>query len=242
LNFGRPILALQRAGHPRDVQKNYSSVSKGGVIVANAIGRMCSLFTILFLIGTVQMCAQAPTELKVWSFQGARGQVQIKASQVGGSAGKKTCVLEIYSPGGANRSEVEEAEFLSTVLNDLPKIGVSVQSIDRILFRFNEPDAVARVAAYAASSKQWREALRNNNVSIAHALVTAFINESGAYREWDRVFREHGLALRVAGVEQFMVEPFSQAHASCPAGTDCKNLVVPNDAFVQMNVVPIARQ
>jgi hypothetical protein len=170
------------------------------------------------------------------------GEVQIRASQDNGSGGTKTCVLQIYSPGGANRSAVEEAEFLSAVLNDLPKTGVSVQSIDGISFRFNEPEAVATVAAYAASSKQWREALRTKNISVVYTLVTSFINDSGAYREWDRVFKEHGLALRVAGVEEVIMEPFSQVHMSCPAGAVCKNLMVPKDALVQMNVSPIPRR
>jgi hypothetical protein len=203
---------------------------------------MGAFLILLILNGTVQLAAQKSTALKTWSFQGKMGEVQIRASQVDGSGGAKTCVLQIFSPGGANRSAAEEAEFLSTVLNDLPNLSVNVQAINGISFRFNEPEPVATVAAYAASSRKWRKALATKNISVVYPLVTSFLNESGAYTDWDRVFKAHGLALRVAGVEEVIMEPFSKAHASCPAGADCKSLLVPKDALVQMNVIPIAHR
>lgn len=50
--------------------------------------------------------------------------------------------LHVYSPDGAPRSVTQEAGFLRTALDDLPKAGISVQSLDWISFRCNESEAV----------------------------------------------------------------------------------------------------
>ena len=92
---------------------------------------------------------------------------------------------------------------------------------------------------YAASSGQWRGALRARRISVVYPLVTSFLNNSGAYEEWDRVFKQHGLALKLACVEEVIMEPFSQAGSSCPRNRVCNNLIVPKDALVQMNVGPV---
>jgi hypothetical protein len=200
----------------------------------------CTLLFVLAVLGTaLQSLAQEPETQKTWRFQGKAGVVEIKLTRFVDPDGTKPTSLHIYSPNGGPRSVTEEAEFLAKVLDDLPSTGVDAQSLDWISFRFNEPEAVRKVAAYAASSKQWRGALKTKSVSVAYPLVTSFLNESGAYKEWDRVFRSHGLTLKVAGVEEVIMEPFSQAGASCPQATDCSNLLVPKDALVQINVVPI---
>jgi hypothetical protein len=183
--------------------------------------------------------ADEPEIQKTWKFQGKQGAVEIELTRFADSDGKKATSLHIYSPNGGPRSVTEEAEFLAKVLDDLPSTGVNAQSLDWISLRFNEPEAVRKVAVYAASSKQWRGALKTKSVSVAYPLVTSFLNESGAYKEWDRVFRSHGLTLKVAGVEEVIMEPFSQTGASCPQATDCSNLLVPKDALVQINVVPV---
>jgi hypothetical protein len=183
--------------------------------------------------------ADEPEIQKTWKFQGEHGAVEIELTRFAESDGKNATSLHIYSPNGGPRSVTEEAEFLAKVLDDLPSTGVNAQSLDWISLRFNEPEAVRKVAASAASSKQWRGALKTKSVSVAYPLVTSFLNESGAYKEWDRVFRSHGLTLKVAGVEEVIMEPFSQTGASCPQATDCSNLLVPKDALVQINVVPV---
>ena len=186
--------------------------------------------------------ADEPEIHKTWKFQGKRGAVEIELTRFVNSDGKKATSLHISSVNGGPRSVMEEAEFLAKVLDDLPSTGINAQSLDWISFRFNEPEAVSKVAAYAASSKQWRGALKTKSVSVAYPLVASFLNESDAYKEWDRVFRSHGLTLKVAGVEEVIMEPFSQAGASCPQATDCSNLLVPKDALVQMNIEPIAHR
>ncbi len=202
--------------------------------------RLATLLIILAIFGaSFGALADEPEIQKTWKFQGKQSAVEIELTRFANSDGKRATSLHIYSPNGGPRSVTEEAEFLAKVLDDLPSIGVNAQSLDWISLRFNEPEAVRKVAACAASSKQWREASKTKSVSVAYPLVTSFLNESGAYKEWDRVFRSHGLTLKVAGVEEVIMEPFSQAGASCPKATDCSNLLVPKDALVQINVVPV---
>jgi hypothetical protein len=186
-----------------------------------------------------QAVADEPETQKTWKFQGKQGAVEIKLTRFVHSNGTKATSLSIYSPNGAPRSVAEEAEFLAKVLDDLPNTGINAQSLGWISFRFNEPEAVEKVAAYAASSKQWRGALKTKNMSVVYSLVTSFLNESGAYKEWASAFRSHGLDVKVAGVEKVIMEPFSKAGASCPPATNCSNLLVPTDALVQLNIVPI---
>lgn len=81
--------------------------------------------------------------------------------------------------------------------------------------------------------------MKTHSNSIVYLLVTSFLNDCGAYEEWDHVFRLHGLTLKVAVVEKVIVEPFSRTHTNCPVGADCKNLLVPIDALIQMNVARI---
>jgi hypothetical protein len=69
---------------------------------------------------------------------------------------------------------------------------------------------------YAASSGQWRGALRATRISVVYPLVTSFLNNSGAYEEWDRVFKQHGLALKLAGVEEVIMEPFLTGRFKLP--------------------------
>jgi hypothetical protein len=197
------------------------------------------VFLIAILCGTFRLGAEEPKILKTWSFQGKEGTVNIRLTRSVDTAGKTATVLHIYSPEGAPRSVAEEAGFLAKVLDDLPNAGIGHQSLDWISFRFNESEAVSKVATYAASSKRWRESLKAKNPSIVYPLVTSFLNSSRAYEDWDRVFEQHGLTLKVAGVEEVIMGPFSQTRASCPAGAVCTNLLVPKDALVQMNVDPI---
>jgi hypothetical protein len=205
--------------------------------------RMCILLVLAAIYGTTfRALAQEPEALKTWRFQGKAGAVEMKLTRVVEKAGAKTTTLNIYSPDSSPRSVAEEAEFLATVLEDLPKVGVSAESLAWISFRFNESEAVRRVANYAASSGQWRAALKTKKASTVYPLVTLFLNSSGAYKEWDRVFEQHGLALKVVGVEEVIMEPFPEAGSNCPGSADCSDLLVPKDALVQMNVDPITHR
>ncbi len=201
---------------------------------------MRRLYILLILLATLgaslKSIADDPQMQKVWKFQGKEGAVEIELTQFLDQDGTRATSLHIYSPDGAPRSVAEETGFLATVLDDLPKTGITVQSLNWISFRFNESEAVRRVAAYAASSKQWKSALKTKNISVVYPLVTSFLNDSGAYNEWYRIFRKHGLTLKIVGVEEVIMEPFSQTGASCPRSADCKNLIVPKDALVQMNI------
>jgi hypothetical protein len=190
------------------------------------------------LTASSRAIADEPELEKIWKFQGKQGVIEIRLTRFINSDGAKPTSLEIGSSNGGPSSVVEEAAFLAKVLDEMPSAGVSPQSLVWISFRLLEPEAVGRVAIYAASSKRWRRALKTKSVASVYPLVTRFLNESGAYQEWDMVFRNHDLGLKVAGVEKVIMEPFSRSGATCPEATDCSHLLVPSDALVQMNVVP----
>jgi len=209
--------------------------------LAYSIRQVCALLALSVVFGTaVRLFAEDAEMQKTWKFQGKDGIVEIKLIRFVDNSGPTS--LHIGSPDGAPRSVVEEAGFLATVLDDLPKEGISVQSLDIIGLRLQEKEAISRVATRAALSGQWRDALRTKRISVVYPLVTSFLNDSGAYKEWDRVFKLHGLTLRVAGVEEVIMEPFSRTQTNCPVGANCKDLLVPSDALIQMNVTPITHQ
>jgi len=212
-------------------------------ILGYSMKPLCILLSLAaaFAVSTSAFCTE-PELQKTWRFRGREGGVEIKLTRFVHGDGTKVTSLEIYSPDAAPRDVEEEGKFFASVLDDLSKAGFNLKSLDSILSRFNEPDAVKRVAVYAASSKQWRGALKTYQPSVYYPLVTSFLNESHAYQEWDSVFKSHGLALKVAGVEEVLVEPFSKVGASCPVAADCSNLLVPSDAFVQMNIMPSRSQ
>jgi hypothetical protein len=192
----------------------------------------------VFFSVSVRAIADEPELEKIWKFQGKRGAVEIRLTRFINSDGTKPTSLGMGSFNGGPGSVVEEAAFLAKVLDEMPSTAISPQSLGWISFRFNEPEAVGKVAIYAASSKRWRRALKTKSVAAVYPLVTLFLNESGPYQEWDLVFRNHGLTLKAVGVEKVIMEPFSRSGATCPEATDCSNLLVPSDALVQMNVVP----
>jgi hypothetical protein len=177
---------------------------------------------------------------KRWDFHGRNGAVEVRLTSYLNEKGQRYGSLEVYSLNGAARLAAEEAQFLSTVLDDIPKTGIRLESLGWISFRSNEPDAVATVASFAALSPKWRPAVKSGSTSAVYSLVTAFLNESGAYQDWDRVFKLHGLTVKVVGVEKVIMQPFSQTQAKCPPQTDCTHLLVPVDALVQMNIHPVS--
>jgi hypothetical protein len=204
---------------------------------------MCASVVLVLVCGTPSWVFGQDTKAqKTWKFQGKDGDVEITLVPFDGTSGTRTASLDISSSSAASRSVVEEAGFLATVLDSLPKQGIDVQSLTSINFRLDEPEARSRVANYAALSKSWRPALRKGGNAIIYPLVTSFLNDSGAYREWDPIFRSHGLILKVVGVEKVIMEPFDRATTRCPADADCKNLLVPSDVLVQMNVYPITHR
>lgn len=170
------------------------------------------------------------------TFKGAKGTVEIKLTSYVNEKCLRYASLEVYSPDGATRSTAEEAQFLSTVLDDIPKTGVKLQSLGWISFRSNEPEAIAAVASFAALSPKWRPAVKSMSVPVVYKLVTTFLNESGPYKSWDRVFRSHGLTVNAVGVEEVIMRPFSDTQAKCPQQVDCTRLKVPVDSLVQMNI------
>ncbi len=202
--------------------------------------RICTSLVLLVVCATPSSTfGQDPKSQKTWKFRGKDGDVEITLISFEGTSGTRTASLDISSSSAASRSVIEEAGFLAAVLNGLPKEGIEAQSLTSINFRLTEPEARRRVAIYAASSKSWRPALKTRSNAVIYPLVTSFLNDSGAYREWNTVFRSHGLTLKVAGVEKVILEPFDRAPTKCPADADCKNLLVPGDVLVQMNVYPI---
>lgn len=199
-------------------------------------------FIILTALCLGSFCSQAqePQTLKSWTFQGKSGPVEMKLTRAVGSGGRTATVLHIYSPDGGPRSAAEEAGFLAEALSDIEKMHIEVKSLDWISFRLAEPEAIAKLASYAASSTQWRQGVATKRPAIYYPLVTSMLNDSGAYKEWDNVFRKYNLSVRVAGVEEVILERFSKTRGKCPPATNCASVRVPGDALVQMNIVPLA--
>jgi hypothetical protein len=141
--------------------------------------QVCALLMLATVFGVaVRAFTEGAEVQKTWTFQGTHGVVEIKLIHFVDNSGPTS--LNIGSPDGAPRSVVEEAGFLTTVLDGLPKEGISVQSLDIIGLRLQEKEAISREATCAALSKQWRSALKTRSVSIVYPLVTSFLNESGA--------------------------------------------------------------
>jgi hypothetical protein len=191
----------------------------------------------LILLSTSQLKLVAQdNELKrEWSFKGQNGTAQVSATSFrhGGEPGYTA--LEIFPTDGVVTMQ-EEANDLDLVLTDLAKGGFNMGSLSTLQFRLREMVARNRLAEFAARSDAWRAALMTRNVAKVYPVVTTFLNASGAYKEWVDVFSRHGLSLEVVGVEEVIMERFSHSGANCPSGVDCKNLLVPTDAFVQMNI------
>jgi hypothetical protein len=186
------------------------------------------------------LLAQDARARKTWTFHSRSGDVEIEATAWPNTDGTTRATLSISSGYGVSRSVTEEAGFLAVVLDDLPKEGLTDRSVTVIQLRLNESEARRRVAVYAAQSPIWRGSLRTRNPASFYPLIVSFMNASGAYVEWNDVFGKHGLKLKVVGVEKVMLEQFSKLDAECPAGANCRNLLVPSDALVQINVTPAA--
>jgi len=205
--------------------------------------RAYKLTALMVLLGSLfNAAAENPETLKTWTFHGKESSVEIRLSRVIDDERKASTVLEIYSPdrGAPNNGQTsvaEEAVFLAEVLDDMEKLHVDVQSLDLVLLRLSEPDAVARLASYAAASKQWRQAAKSRSPAVYYPVVASMLNESGTYKEWEGVFQKHDLSMKIAGVEKVFLEPFSKAQAKCPS-TSCAGILVPFDALVQINIIP----
>jgi hypothetical protein len=195
-----------------------------------------SLTIWVLLTALLQINAEEPQLTKTWKFKGQGGEVEIVLTRFAQGNHVGPTSLSISSYSGRPQSLAEEAGFLSKVLDELPNYGVELKSLDWISCRFNLPEAVDRVATYAASSARWRGALNTTNPARAYPLVASFMNDSGAFREWESTFRKHGLRLEVASVEKVFFEPFPKTGATCPPRSNCKNLRVPTDALVQLNI------
>jgi hypothetical protein len=209
-----------------------------------SVNGICALLVLFAIGGTASSTfARTAETTKTWDFQGKNGTVEIVLSRFVQESGAVATGLQIYSRDGKSpRSVAEEAGFLGAVLASLPKEGISVQSLAWIQLRYNESEAIDRVASCAAGSSRWGPALRTRSIPVVYKLVTSFLNDCEAYREWDRVFAVHGLALKVAGVEEVIMERFSKTTANCPPHADCRRLIVPADAFVQMNIERIPQR
>lgn len=197
---------------------------------------------LLFCVTTLHAGAQEPESRKSWQFHGKSGDVEITLISSPGSNGTRVASLHISSGAGVSRSVSEESKFLEEVLNALPKQGLDAHSLTMIGLRLNEKEARMRLAGSASKSPAWRSSVRTKNVAKVYPLIVSFLNASGAYKEWSDVFSKYGLALKVVGVEEVEMEGFSKLGMKCPSGANCTGLLVPSDALLQINVVPLAHQ
>ena len=200
------------------------------------------LSVIVFLVAAFHSPAQTSEMKHSWEFQGRYSKVEIELLTSVQKNAVTTLSMDISSSSSnrvVSRSSVEEAKFISSVLEDMTARGMNIHSITSVNVRLNEIEALSRVADCAAQSAQWRDAVKKRNLAKVYDLLTLFLSECHAYKEWDEVFERFGLTLRVAGVEEAIMEPFDRLGIPCPKGGDCKNLIVPRDASVQINVFPI---
>jgi hypothetical protein len=189
----------------------------------------------LLSISQVNLVAQNNELKREWNFKGQNGTAQVSATSFRHGGEPRFTALEIFPTVGVVTVQ-EEANDLDAVLTDLAKGGVDMGSLSTLQLRLRETVARNRLAESVARSDGWRAALRTRSVAKVYPVVTAFLNASGAYKEWVDVFSRHGLSLAVAGVEKVSMEQFSHSGAKCPPGVNCKNLLVPSDAFIQMNI------
>jgi hypothetical protein len=183
--------------------------------------------------------AQSAILTKSWKFGGKNGDLQITARSFTTDSKERVTRLEI-SPTVRDSWTLEaEAASLEEVLNDFTNAGFDIMRLESISLRLNEKSAQSCIAIYAAESHSWRAALKTRSVGKVYPLIVAYLNECHAYAEFDRVLREKGLRLKVVGVEEVIMAPFSQLGAKCPANRSCAGLLIPTDALVQLNVEPI---
>jgi hypothetical protein len=175
---------------------------------------------------------------KEWKFPSSHGELAIMASSFPNDSGVRFVSIHIYPTVWGSWTAAEETGPLESVLDAFPKAGFDTQRLSFMQLRLQEPDAQKLVAEQAALSKIWRSAVKTRRPAKTYPLVVDFINQSGAYSEWNDAFRERGLQLKAVGIEELGLQPFSKSGAKCPTGVNCANLLVPNDALVQINIVP----
>jgi hypothetical protein len=199
-----------------------------------------SKFVIFMLlsISHMNLVAQNSELKREWSFKGQNGTAQVSATSFRHGGEPMFTALAIFPTVGVVTVQ-EEANDLDAVLTELAKGGFGMGSLSTLQFQLRETLARNRLAEFAAQSDAWRAALKTRRVARVYPVVTAFLNASGAYKEWVDVFRRHGLSLKVVGVEEVIMEKFSHSGANCPPGVDCRSLLVPSAALVQMNIGPI---
>jgi hypothetical protein len=193
------------------------------------------------LAGMTLLPAAGQEIAKKWSFSATGGTVEIAVSRPAHRSARAV-TLEIYGRNGGSATLMEEAGFFDAVLKALPKEGIGVETLEQLNLRLYEPEAVARVATCAARTKEWRGAEKSKKSAVISRVVTACLNNSEAYGEWESVFNQYGLTLHAADAQRVMLVQFASAQAECPPGVDCRNLLVPADAMVEMMVEPIARR
>ena len=195
---------------------------------------LCSVVLLAF-----NVFAQNNDVKKEWSFQNSRGTLQVSAMSFPSSSGARVTRLELSPSARGTWTVAEEAKALDSVLKGFPNAGFDLRSVASISVRLNEDDALGRLAVHLAQSKTWRGMLKTRNPGRFYPLVVASLNDSGAYKELNDIFTQRSMGLRVVSVEKVDTEPFSKSGAKCPTGANCANLLVPSDALVQMNIVPL---
>ena len=138
--------------HPGPGERWLARQSSEGAVLVDSMNRIWTLLAAVAALAALLTASRnEPEAERTWRFQGKEGIVEVRLTlYASNNETKKIASLQIYSPDGVPRSVPEEAGFIATVLDNLPSVGVNLQSLDSISFRFSEPEAVKRVAAYAA--------------------------------------------------------------------------------------------
>jgi hypothetical protein len=131
----------------------------------------------------------------------------------------------------------DERTALESVSHDLQETGHGGANLGGIALRLNEPDAIRKIATEAARSARWRKTLQRKNQAETYAMTGKLIDASSAYSDWNKIFGPAGHTLKVASVEEVILVKFEESGAVCPIDVDCRNLLVPLSALIELRGV-----
>jgi hypothetical protein len=210
--------------------------------LAYPIKHFAALLFICLLVWPQSHQAQNGESRRTWTFEGNPGEIRISLVTAPREPNGTSRILEISPQNGALFTVADETSYLREVLDELSKQNGEAARIDRISIRLREPDVIRKIAQLAASSPKWRTAVKLKDEAYVGSMVTRFLNEGDAYSDWNDAFRPANVRLTVAGVEELLMQPFVKTGAKCPSPEGCKDLLVPADALVQINVDPAGRK
>jgi hypothetical protein len=90
-------------------------------------------------------------------------------------------------------------------MHALPALGFDPHQVVRITTGVDEPEVRRTVAEAALRSKAWTACSRTPSSYSPNQTLVNLLNETAAFRPFNEVLREYGLALRVTSAEKVSV-------------------------------------